>query len=515
MDPVTRIHIVLALLAVTVVLPASVLFVPNPPYRVHRAWIHIALQVLFAGLLIAAVVVLMPSFSKPPPIHGILGYTFLLVGLPLAMYSRRLSEKWHAVLGHGVALAAYGVSIGGTLFAYPTQTPMSWTLLAILGASLALYLVRLIVRIMKPRGIHRRGAAGQYGPLAKECEVEGSGWSFLLRRHWPTSSTLSTRPLAGRTPAQLALFSPDETCEWWGAGTTIAVLQRDLVARGLTLAAHPTLKGGTLGAWIATGAHGSGGTLWTPAFSEAFLVDREKNTVLRIRDPKRFSGFVQEPQRYIVVEVCIRPVDDVDCMREAFDIRNIEHARTFLSNPTYLRLIFVDAEASLAYIWRPLKTEDERSHPRQARIPPWLATLLPSKRSAKLPREEWRTRMRLSEANNFAPDPPMWSTWAMLWYLNFEVYASIPPTPNLLLGCCETLQRLFQSRPDLKGRCEIRCGKSIMIFDFAMRSRDHAPLIDALRSVLGPRVVFTLHRGKAQVDLEETVSKPMKLYRSK
>ena len=54
-----------------------------------------------------------------------------------------------------------------------------------------------------------------------------------------------------------------------------------------------------------------------------------------------------------------------------------------------------------------------------------------------------------------------------------------------------------------------------MIFDFAMRSRDHAPLIEALRSVLGPRVAFTLHRGKAQVDLEETVSKPMAIYRSK
>ena len=495
-------HITLTLVAVTVVLPLSILPVPNVPYRVHRAWYHVLLQIVFIGLLIAAVILAPSSLSTS--IHKNLGYVLLAAGLPLATFSRFFSPIWHALLGHGVALFAYGVSFGGTALAYPGPTPDGVVIYVILSLSLTLYVVRLIIRYLRPMGIRRMGRTGQYGPLNCDCPVEGSGWSFILRHHWPSGGTLSTRPLAGRTPASVVTMIPESSeGEWWGAGTTIAALQRDLRKRGLTLAGHPTLKGGTLGAWIASGAHGSGGTLWTPAFSEAIVVDRRERTVSRIRNPKAFS--FSSDGRHVVVEVCVTPVPDVECVREAYDVCTMEDATKFLTIPTHLRLIFVDACAPLAFVWRRLEEQEEQEEERKERryfiVSPWLATLLPSSWSARLPRETWKKRMRLSTANNFAPDPPMWATWAMLAYTNFEIFASVAPTPNLLLGCCDTLQQLFAHHPDLNGRCEIRCGSSKMFFDFAMRSRDHRPLLAALRSVLGPRVPFSLHRGKAQIEL--------------
>lgn len=492
-------HITLTLVAVTVVLPLSILPVPHAAYSVRWSCYRVIVRIMFVGILIAAAI--LAPYSLSTSVDTNLGHILLLSGLPLAIVSRLFSHVWRELIGHGIALVAYGVSFAGTALAYPGPTSDAVVIYVILSLSLTLYVVFLVIRYVRPMGIRRMGRTGQYGPLNCDCPVEGSGWSFLLRHHWPSGGTLSTRPLAGRTPASMMIPGASKG-EWWGAGTTIAALQRDLRKRGLTLAGHPTLKGGTLGAWIAGGSHGSGGTLWTPAFSEAIVVDRRERTVSRIQNPKAFP--FSSDGRHVVVEVCVTPVPDVECVREAYDVCTLEDATKFLTTPTHLRLIFVDACAPLAFVWRRLEEQEGQEEQKERRyfvVPPWLATLLPSSWSARLPREAWKKRMRLSTANNFAPDPPMWATWAMLTYTNFEIFASVAPTPNLLLGCCDTLQQLFAHHPNLNGRCEIRCGSTKMFFDFAMRSRDHRPLLAALRSVLGPRVPFSLHRAKAQIEL--------------
>ena len=224
-------HILLSLLAVGVALPLSVVLVPGPPYRVRRAWGRVAAQGLFAGLLIAGVGVLSPSFSHPPAAHGVVGYALLAVGLPAGALARCLPTVWRAPLGHAVALTAYGAALSGVVAHPASSVGTTVSFLTVIGLSLTLYVVRLLVHLYRPRDIRRLGRAAQYGPLTPGATVEGSGWSVLLRRNWPSSSsvpTLSTRSLAGRhTPSSAA-----KTTASGGAGTTIAALQRTSSAAG-------------------------------------------------------------------------------------------------------------------------------------------------------------------------------------------------------------------------------------------------------------------------------------------
>ena len=101
----------------------------------------------------------------------------------------------------------------------------------------------------------------------------GGGWSFFLNK----------TPLVGRPIyASRGLRASGR----FGAGTRIKTLQKRLVRSGQTLYSYPSIENGTLGGWIASGSHGSGGTLWKPSIGS-----------ILVRDLRTQEEFVTDPKR--------------------------------------------------------------------------------------------------------------------------------------------------------------------------------------------------------------------------
>jgi len=278
---------------------------------------------------------------------------------------------------------------------------------------------------------------------------------------------------------------------WWHAGTTIGDLQRALARRGKTLSAHPSILSATLGGWIASKSHGTGGSLWVPATAR-IVVDTplEKNVVLSSKD--------RVTESMIIREVEVTPVDNVVVERQVAYLENEVAVREHLFDAqTYLRAVFVDKLSILCIKWVPHKDQSEA--PMCADVPPlWLMTLLPAWSRCNLKTESWKRRMTLRSANNFGPDPPfLLFTSAMMTRTNFEIFVTEPTTPRLIWSICKGFRELFASRK-IRGRMELRFGKGKQFLDFALTGKT-SPVFERLREIYGHNVVFHLHPGKAQV----------------
>lgn len=478
-------HAVVMICGVGIVLPASVVAVMVPSFQVHRRTIHATLQVLLLALLCIGVA-LVPRNSEQ--LHGVLGYGILYVGFPVVLLSRLLPDVYHRVLGHVLTCFMIGISYGGvTLYPdpirrdlYPEHNRVLKTVaFVVLSFGATVYLGVYLNYLLYPPGIRRLGKL--YTKVPNDGRTpEGSGWTLFLSKKWFGRKTISMRQLRGKTPG--------EEARWWGAGTTIRDVQRSLRKEGLTLAGHPSLLGASLGGWIATGSHGSGGTLWKPAFSELQILDIETERVFRMRA----RDFEPKPT-WIIVEVLITPVRNQTVLRIAFDIRTVHDATRYLETETFLRLIFVDKERATAFIW----TRDTDVESNSSLIPPWLAVIIPTWISSRIDRRRWTCRQTLANANAFAPDPPFFSTIFMLLYTNFEVFVSVRVTKTLLCELCDGLKTMFATK--VAGRCEIRGSKSKLILDFAIRDKNSELCITTVRRILGPHSILTLHKGKAQV----------------
>ena len=131
--------------------------------------------------------------------------------------------------------------------------------------------------------------------------VVGGGWSFFLAK---TRAEGFRRVAAGHIEG-----------DWWHAGTTIREVQRRLISVGRTMASHPSVMSGTLGGWIFSNAHGSGGTLWTPQFDSVRVHDRETGESFVVSPKRLFSAAVPlaTQRRYDILAVKVRSVENVVC----------------------------------------------------------------------------------------------------------------------------------------------------------------------------------------------------------
>lgn len=350
-----------------------------------------------------------------------------------------------------------------------------WYAWVLLGLYLLLTLVSTTVQ--------RIGRAGYVPCRPGPPVVVGGGWSWVLRhdRVWPPNRMLVRSGRIG-------------SGDWWHAGTTIREVQRTLEREGRTLASHPSILSATLGGWIASQSHGTGGSLWTTALGE-LEVEEPGCTAPRVLESK--AAYVEGA---IIRKVRVHTVPNVVCERRAMDVESPEDAADLFRASTHLRAVFVDRHRSLAFLWVPC--ESDRVTRERSFVAPWLAILLPAwmRRRMRFPSR----RMTLAVANRFAPfDPPLLlATPAIATRINFEVFCARRTSPDLLWRILRETRALFASGA-VRGRMELRFGSSKQFLDFDLfrRGEGYGAVFACLRRAYGPGAEFSLHPGKAQVEI--------------
>lgn len=305
--------------------------------------------------------------------------------------------------------------------------------------------------------------------------------------------------------------------DWWYAGTPIWKVRQALVQEGKTILSHPSYASATLGGWIFTNSHGSGGSLWRSSFSRYKIEEQnvEDGTIIKTfttTDKSKFFGDSigeEEARRFIIQEVEIIPTENVFVQRKAFDLELPDDFKHFLTSQTYVRLIIINAHVMTAFVWEPtLKANTEGNLLTETFFPPWLASISPSRLFAFVPRQWWHRSMRLDIASEFGPREPnplpllsaAFLAFSFL-YDNFEVFVKCNVSPRLLCTICTAIQKEFKSGY-LRGRCEVRCGSKKLFLDFALTSeRSHVRRVfELIANTLGKNALVSLHRGKLRVN---------------
>lgn len=317
----------------------------------------------------------------------------------------------------------------------------------------------------------------------------GGGWSFLLQRRCAMGAV---RVPAGPVPSRPG---------WWYAGTTIQEVQRSLHVRNESLTGHPSILTATLGGWIFSNSHGSGGTLWRSCLGAIVVRDLDDGIEFEVPSAAllfRSTRSLYQQRRYRILAVEVRPTVDQSCEQIALDVNSLAAAREIVNGSSFLRILFIDASNALAFVWKPVSDEGNAA-PSRCHVPPWAAvSLLPSWLTARLDRQRWRATTTLRRANAFVPTPPVLTWPFMLLYLNYEVFVRMRMDAYTLLQLCSALRSHFAKHG---GRCAIRFGTTKTFFDVAALRATHAPraFFQVLFRILGPNTRVTLHKGKAQV----------------
>ena len=360
-------------------------------------------------------------------------------------------------------------------------SPYSWYSWTLLGVYILLTFVSRDVQRFGRAGFVPR-CKGRHNPVPPI--VVGGGWSWVLRGDhlWPPDRIVGRSGRLG-------------TSDWWYAGSTIGDVQRTLAREGRTLAGHPSILSGTLGGWIASKSHGSGGTLWAPTIGELEVEHEGTRHILNSR--------AQFTEGMVILKVRIHAVPNVVCERRAVDVVSQRVAGECLTTATHLRAIFVDKYRSLAFLWVPSESDGVDSETFPA---PWLAMMLPAWTRRRLtfpPR-----RMTLSDANRFAPiDPPLLlATPAIATRINFEVFVTRVTTDELIWRLCSEFQKLFASCI-VRGRMELRfeASKQFLDFDLIRQYNGYDSVLQCIHRVYGHDVQYRLHPGKAQCVFRDTV----------
>jgi hypothetical protein len=333
------------------------------------------------------------------------------------------------------------------------------------------------------------------------CKVVGSGWSFFLNK--------------GRHDNLCRLKLPCGLLEngRWGAMTKIKDLQKVLVSKGQTLFSYPSIENGTLGGWIASGSHGSGGTLWRSSFGKVKVWDRKTNDVFdaNIQDIFGKDKKIDEIEQYVIIDVEILPHENVLCNKSAFKINKIEDCRHFLEKKSYLRMLQIGRRGIMALLWIPIENYLVHMDPHfGSRTGLYFqADILSIIQSNKARSKEWfefpledeeifSSKMRLSEANRFTLEPSWFTILFGLLYKNFELFVfDISLTPEQLFYISNRLSDMFTK--DFHGRCELRCGKTILFLDICLwYNQCHEKCFEHIMELVGKQYKVKLHRGKFQ-----------------
>ncbi len=368
----------------------------------------------------------------------------------------------------------------------------------LLAAASAVF-VAIFLHLTEPQ---RRMAASNSGNLVPV----GSGWSFFLNKKGVPGVPVNA-------PSGL------QSSGRWGAGTLIKDLQTHLTARGQTLSAYPSIEGGTLGGWIASGSHGSGGPLWKQNFGQILVQDLQGSRGTFLAKPDELfpkTATIYSCRRWFIVEVEITAHENVLCKKVADKLlREAEYAE-FIERPSYLRMLQIGQRGVMRLLWLPASEDDkEQIHHHDphffSREGLWLQSdILGFMQSADTkdkdwfafpvePKQNYTSLIRLADANAFTIEPSFLTTPIGLLWINFEVFVhSYKPTGVGLMGLSESLRSMFES---VWGRCELRLGGDILFLDFNVSaSTNIGGIFSLLQEHLGTYCI-TLHRGKAQVQV--------------
>jgi hypothetical protein len=325
--------------------------------------------------------------------------------------------------------------------------------------------------------------------------VIGGGWSYFLKKKYATSCAFDWRSgYLGKN--------------WWKSGSTIADVQKYLTKKSATLSSHPSVKTSTLGGWVFSNSHGSGGTLWKNQIGSVKIYDQELQLekIVPSKTVFHFRKSMNEQRRYIIREVEIIPTENVQCFRHAFKMNSIDDAKHFLYRPSHLRLAQIGARGVLCILWEPFGNQPFVKN-KFSRFGLWFQADVFSAWQGTQPvetkwfawpvasQESWKAVVTLSAANDFSPAPfPLFAFFAFA-YKNFEVFLDVSATPVLLWKVCARLQQVLSNR----SRCELRCSDKLLLLDFACPiSTSVQPIFECLKDFFG-NIVVHLHKGKADV----------------
>ena len=336
----------------------------------------------------------------------------------------------------------------------------------------------------------------------------GAGWSFFLNRKGNGGRYINTN-----TPAFQGLQHGDD---WWGAGTKIKDLQKHLRRRHLTLLSHPSVQNGTLGGWIASGSHGSGGTLWKPQFSRIKVKDLTDGRVFVTKPKTLFNDTTrrEDDRRYLILQVQVVAVPDVWCTNVAFKLMSEADAARYLETDTFLRMMQIGKRGTMVLLWEPEQKgdEDRRAPYTVSQTGLYLQSDLLSivqSNAARTsdwfdwpvePEQNFRTKLKLSAANKFTMEPNILTTPIGLAFTNFEMFLQYHSFSSRILWDLTTfLEDMFQ---DLYGRCELRGDANKLYLDFVvLRGANIEWIVDHVKSFwkaeAGLKIYF--HKGKFQV----------------
>lgn len=350
----------------------------------------------------------------------------------------------------------------------------------------AVALILYTAVIFSSETVRRLGRAGGLVPTCTGKRVVlGGGWSWILRRRIrPPNSIVCRR---GRCSTQ----------GWWHSGTTIREVQETLSREeGRTLAGHPSILSATLGGWIGSRSHGTGGSLWTPTMGRIVVEDVANDSARRTLPSKGHVNI----DSMVVREVELLSVPNVVCERRvSYLVSERDVSKHLFEAHTHLRAIFVDKFQSLCITWVP--TQDQTVQSGVDFPPLWLMTALPASARRGLNADGWTRRMTLRDASAFGPEPSfLIATAAIATHTNFEVFVTESSTPHLIWRICSAFQTLFD-QTSLRGRMELRFGRSVQFIDVDILrwSGNTDAVFETLYDIYGPNVRFTLHPGKAQV----------------
>lgn len=331
----------------------------------------------------------------------------------------------------------------------------------------------------------------------------GSGWSFYLNR-LSTNSNFVFCPLQGLQPNGR-----------WGAATLIKDVQKELTARLMTLTSHPSVENGTIGGWIASGSHGSGGTMWKSNFGTISVKDLSTDDIFDIRECSEIFNddtSIDSCRKYLILDVQVNPVPDVWCKTKVFKMNSEDDAYKYMKDDSYLRMVQIGRRGMMILMWIPLKKNDNISvigHPPQFSL--WFqADILSMLQSSNARYEKWfnfpveandkfESKVKLSEANRFTYESPIMLSPIGLAFTNFEVFIiDYNISAHMLYKLCNSLSDMFTKL--VKGRCELRGGHKKLFLDFVVvRTSNVTCIFEKLLEILGPCKI-RLHKGKAQVD---------------
>lgn len=461
--------------------------------RMSRKVLHAVLQSVAS---IALYLVALPVLTLPNDgslhVHKVLGFALLFGGLPLMFLSRYSPlKKWHVLLGKFVLVT---LSVQCCLGAWMYGNSL---LLGLACMSSIVYVAYIVACEWAPHpsvsAWIRREADGTY--IIVDCQqnvkVVGSGWASYLNKNIFTRREYSTRHLSGRY-----------TNGRWGAGTTIATLQKTLAKDNQSVASHPSILGATLGSWIFTHSHGNGGETWTRPFGTIAVYDTHTCRVITLDTPQkvfRDAKTIEEQRRYIILEVEVKTVNNDQCLQQVFSLNVDKDYKRFFEKNVLLRAAFVDANNSTCLTWTHTNETMTNLFAYVLPVGIFATKILPHGMTRCIPQKIWTQTMSLRQANNFVGfDPPYFTGVFAYLFTNVEVFVQQSMNAKKLKELCEHLQRFFGTQ--CGGRCEVRYEDTRICLDFALLTKNYHSVFQSLEAFFGKGTRVSIHKGKYQVE---------------